>query len=234
MRIAREQRSSAPESLVADALHLPHPRRRFDFAISIAVIHHFSSPQRRVAAIESILAVLKGRGAGAGAGGEAGRALIYVWALEQKNSRRGWDRGHAQDVFVPWVLSKQYSNNNNNSNTTSTSTSTSASSTTTNKIPAKSTTTNSSSSSSNANADEEKSTPQVACQAPRDQRAPVKGSDVAQLQANTEASKELVYQRYYHLYRQGELEADVGAAGGRVVESGYERDNWWAVCSPRE
>lgn len=216
MRIAREQRSSAPEPLVADALHLPHPRRRFDFAISIAVIHHFSSPQRRVAAIESILDVLKGPIGGASA--EPGRALICVWALEQKSSRRGWDRGHAQDVFVPWVLSSQFSNtstttNNNNKDITTT------------------TNTNSSRSSSNANAEEET---QVACQAPQDQRAPVEGPDVAPLQASTEAPQKLVYQRYYHLYRQGELEEDVAAAGGRVVESGFERDNWWAVCIPHE
>ena len=36
-----------------------------------------------------------------------GKALIYVWALEQKNSRRGWDENSAQDVFVPWVLTQK-------------------------------------------------------------------------------------------------------------------------------
>lgn len=30
--------------------------------------------------------------------------MIYVWALEQKDSRRGWDKGDQQDVMVPWVL----------------------------------------------------------------------------------------------------------------------------------
>ncbi|KAL7795165.1 S-adenosyl-L-methionine-dependent methyltransferase [Trichoderma ceciliae] len=42
---------------------------------------------------------------------------------------------------------------------------------------------------------------------------------------------ETTYQRYYHLYRKGELEEDVQAAGGSVLESGYEKDNWWVVCS---
>ncbi|GJD02037.1 tRNA (uracil-5-)-Methyltransferase TRM9 [Colletotrichum higginsianum] len=37
------------------------------------------------------------------------------------------------------------------------------------------------------------------------------------------------FQRYYHLYREGELEEDVVEVGGRVLERGYERDNWWAV-----
>lgn len=39
------------------------------------------------------------------------------------------------------------------------------------------------------------------------------------------------FERYYHLYRKGELEEDVIAAGGQVLESGYERDNWWVTCS---
>ncbi|KAL6699015.1 S-adenosyl-L-methionine-dependent methyltransferase [Trichoderma pleuroticola] len=38
------------------------------------------------------------------------------------------------------------------------------------------------------------------------------------------------FQRYYHLYRKGELEEDVMAAGGAVLESGYEKDNWWVIC----
>jgi tRNA (uracil-5-)-methyltransferase TRM9 len=42
----------------------------------------------------------------------------------------------------------------------------------------------------------------------------------------------VTYQRYYHLYRKGELEADIAAAGGTILETGYERDNWWAICGP--
>ncbi|KAI5298736.1 hypothetical protein KEM56_003816 [Ascosphaera pollenicola] len=41
--------------------------------------------------------------------------------------------------------------------------------------------------------------------------------------------KEKVYERYYHLYREGELQSDAIEAGGKVVESGYEKDNWWAI-----
>ena len=40
--------------------------------------------------------------------------------------------------------------------------------------------------------------------------------------------------RFYHLYRAGELEQDVVAAGGSVVESGYEKDNWWAIAQRNE
>ncbi|KHO01987.1 tRNA (uracil-5-)-methyltransferase TRM9 [Metarhizium album ARSEF 1941] len=37
------------------------------------------------------------------------------------------------------------------------------------------------------------------------------------------------HHRYYHLFREGELEEDVVAAGGHVRDGGYERDNWWVV-----
>ncbi|KAK3062703.1 hypothetical protein LTS18_003532, partial [Coniosporium uncinatum] len=41
------------------------------------------------------------------------------------------------------------------------------------------------------------------------------------------------FQRYYHLYRKGELERDVEQASGVVVEAGYEKDNWWAIVAPQ-
>ncbi|NJR31308.1 class I SAM-dependent methyltransferase [bacterium] len=142
-------------SIVADALNLPHRPRSFDFAICIAVIHHLSTPSRRVEAVRSILELLN-----PGSCGEIpGRLLLFVWALEQKSSRRGWDVGDEQDVMVPWVL--------------------------------------------------------------KDNTKGTAGH-----------GQDSEYHRYYHLYREGELESDTVAAGGTILESGYERDNWWAICVP--
>ncbi|KAK8191172.1 S-adenosyl-L-methionine-dependent methyltransferase [Phyllosticta capitalensis] len=136
--------------VVADTLSLPHPLASFDFAICIAVLHHLSTPERRIEGVREILAHLR----------PEGTALVYVWALEQKDSRRGWDEGGDQDVMVPWVLQEE---------------------------------------------------------------------------ANDPPSEEpKTFHRYYHLYRKGELESDVEAAGGVVVESGYEKDNWWAVMKRKE
>ncbi|KAL2863586.1 tRNA (carboxymethyluridine(34)-5-O)-methyltransferase [Aspergillus lucknowensis] len=152
--LARIAQQHQPHStIVADILNLPHPHSFFDFAISIAVVHHLSTPYRRIEAIQEILRTLRP------ASGEnpGGKALIYVWALEQKSSRRGWDKGDAQDVMVPWVL-----------------------------------------------------------------KAP-KSSASAEPQPQ-------VFHRYYHLYESGELERDIEKAGGRVLESGYEKDNWWAIA----
>ena len=147
VRIAGQHKSQGGE-VVADTLSLPHQIGRFDFAISIAVVHHLSTPERRREAVKAILGCLK----------DGGKALIYVWALEQKSSRRGWDEGHEQDVMVPWVMKTGKKN------------------------------------------------------------------------PNEDGSTEKTFQRYYHLYRKGELEEDIEAIGGVVVEAGYEKDNWWTVC----
>lgn len=141
-------------TIVADILNLPHPSALFDFALSIAVVHHLSTPLRRVQAISETLRTLK-PGTHQTSGG---KALIYVWALEQRSSRRGWDKGHQQDVMVPWVMKN---------------------------------------------------------------RSP--------LESQTEQSK--TFHRYYHLYQENELERDIKCAGGHVLESGYEKDNWWAIAT---
>ncbi|XP_054923816.2 tRNA (carboxymethyluridine(34)-5-O)-methyltransferase alkbh8 isoform X2 [Dermacentor andersoni] len=63
------------EVLQADVLQMPFRRGVFDACISIAVLHHLSTIERREAAVREILRVLR----------PGGRALVYVWALEQNN-----------------------------------------------------------------------------------------------------------------------------------------------------
>lgn len=185
MRIAHERKIH--DTIVADALDVPHPDSRFDFAISIAVIHHFSTPARRVASIRNILDTLK---PSSNSETDGGKALIYVWALEQKSSRRGWGEGDPQDIFVPWVMSKRFSG-------------------------------------SKGGADKQNSQVPGSCKATDGQ------GDMAHDGAKEgKDEKEVTYQRYYHLYRKGELEADIISAGGTVLESGYEKDNWWGICAP--
>lgn len=155
MKIAAKHESHT--ALVADNLQLPHPPSFFDFAISIAVIHHLSTTARRVQAIASILETLRPASGSSRSSGNGGKALIYVWALEQQQSRRGWSEQDQQDVMVPWVM---------------------------------------------------------------------KGSSVGAKDAGTRT-----FHRYYHLYRSAELERDIAAAGGTVLEAGYEKDNWWAIAT---
>lgn len=80
------------EAMVADGLSLPYRSNSFDFSISIAVIHHFSSPERRIAAVREILRTVK----------PGGQILIFVWALEQEKSTKSKRNFTHQDVFVPW------------------------------------------------------------------------------------------------------------------------------------
>lgn len=144
--------------VVSDILDLPHPQGVFDFAISIAVVHHLSTSERRVQAIASILRTLR----------QGGGALFYVWALEQESSRRGWSELDEQDVMVPWVM--------------------------------------------------------------RGSKKMLKGlpQPGGGVQDRVE---DKVFHRYYHLYGKGELEGDIQAAGGRILDCGYEKDNWWAIAS---
>lgn len=36
--------------------------------------------------------------------------------------------------------------------------------------------------------------------------------------------------RYYHLFKQGEIDELVAEAGGKIIESGYEKDNYYVIC----
>ena len=139
-------------SIQADALALPFRWGAADFAICIAVLHHLSARERRIQGINAILQCLR----------PGAPALLYVWALEQQDSRRGWRHGGDQDVFVPWI---------------------------------------------------------------------VKGSTKgAGKEPPGTMSDDTTYRRFYHLYVNGELEEDVRSARGKVLHSGYERDNWWVIC----
>ncbi|KAK5629346.1 hypothetical protein RRF57_005061 [Xylaria bambusicola] len=142
---------------VADGLALPFRARCADFVLCIAVIHHMSTRERRIDALRKLLACVRADG---------GQVLVYVWALEQSSSRRGWDANSAQDQLVPWVMK--------------------------------------------ANQNKKKD---------KDDDRDSGGNAVV----------DTTYERFYHLYREGELEEDLRAAGGRVIESGYERDNWWVI-----
>ena len=193
VKIAKQHKPH--DVLVADNLSLPHPLHTFDFAISIAVVHHLSTPARRVEAVKCILDLL--RPSQQGVSGSGGKALIYVWALEQKSSRRGWDEGGEQDVMVPWVMTAKKE-----------------------KAPKK------------KKKHQSKNVEGGAAQ---------EDGEVGQVEEEQEEKKpetpdakptgDKTFLRYYHLYRKGELEENIEQAGGVVVESGYEKDNWWAIAS---
>ncbi|KAA8594136.1 hypothetical protein FQN60_004970, partial [Etheostoma spectabile] len=79
--------SQGHEVQMCDGLHLPYRDGCFDAVLSIAVIHHLSTKERRIRAIKEMARTLQ----------VGGRIMIYVWAMEQK--RRRFEK---QDIFVPW------------------------------------------------------------------------------------------------------------------------------------
>lgn len=60
--------------LLSDCLHLPFKTNQLDAVLCIAVIHHLSTAERRKKAVSEMMRVLR----------VGGKALIYVWAKEQK------------------------------------------------------------------------------------------------------------------------------------------------------
>uniref|UniRef100_A0A3Q1HRX3 tRNA (carboxymethyluridine(34)-5-O)-methyltransferase n=1 Tax=Anabas testudineus TaxID=64144 RepID=A0A3Q1HRX3_ANATE len=66
------------QAFVSDALSVPLRAASCDACISIAVIHHFSTQERRLAAVRELVRLLK----------PGGRALVYVWAFEQEYNKQ--------------------------------------------------------------------------------------------------------------------------------------------------
>uniref|UniRef100_UPI003AB0044F tRNA (carboxymethyluridine(34)-5-O)-methyltransferase alkbh8 isoform X1 n=1 Tax=Centroberyx gerrardi TaxID=166262 RepID=UPI003AB0044F len=84
------------QAFVSDALDVPLQTATCDACISIAVIHHFSTQERRLAAVRELVRLLK----------PGGRALIYVWALEQEYNKqrskylKDYNKEHAGNLIL--------------------------------------------------------------------------------------------------------------------------------------
>lgn len=196
--------------MINDGLSLPYQNERFDFAISIAVIHHFSNENRRIEACKHIGEKLK----------KGGEALIYCWALEQGESRRGYNESMEQDVLVPWVLEGEFKQEQEV------------------KAPKES-----------KKVVKERSKPDLS-DVPKEQRSEVikkwkeeqaelrriqQEKELKELEEKKKKEEEIKLKntkyRYYHLYKEGELEDNILRTGlFEIVKSGYERDNWWCIC----
>lgn len=61
-----------------DCLQIPFRDESVDACISIAVIHHLATPERRAKAISEVMRVLV----------DGGKALIYVWAKDQQKNNK--------------------------------------------------------------------------------------------------------------------------------------------------
>jgi tRNA (uracil-5-)-methyltransferase TRM9 len=84
----------APDFLRANSLKLPYRDHQFDAVISIAVLHHLSTPERRAQCLKEMHRVLR----------PGGSLLLMVWAAEQQHARRKnhWVVQENHDAFIPW------------------------------------------------------------------------------------------------------------------------------------
>lgn len=85
-------RDTGYEVMVADAVLLPYRSNVFDYALNIAVLHHISSPERRVELVKETMRVVR----------IGGCALFYAWALEQEQGGVSGHQFQGQDVLVPF------------------------------------------------------------------------------------------------------------------------------------
>ncbi|KAG5489416.1 hypothetical protein GH5_00286 [Leishmania sp. Ghana 2012 LV757] len=87
------------DTVRSDALRCPLRGGVFDAAISIAVIHHYASRERRRLAVRELLRLVRPGG---------GRVLIYVWAREQGGRTKRPVDPETGDGLVRWERHEKY------------------------------------------------------------------------------------------------------------------------------
>lgn len=87
------------DTMRSDALRSPLRSGLFDAAISIAVIHHYASHERRLCAVRELLRLVRPRG---------GLVLIYVWAREQTGRAKRPVDPATGDSLVRWERHHKY------------------------------------------------------------------------------------------------------------------------------
>lgn len=276
------------DAMVADGLGLPFRDARADFVICIAVVHHLSTRERRVDAIRQLLRCVRRKekaspSSSSSETGSGGKVLVYVWALEQSTSRRGWDEGGEQDLLVPWVMKapqqkkpkapkpprqKKEKKQKHDSPTAAAAAAAAVASTVQgdatrngnseihdpsggegmqgqrqeshgNRHEAGACGSGGGAEEASQQQQQQMAAAVIAAAAAAGAAVPGGheekasgdgGADADGKQGDGQRHTDKTFHRFYHLYRKGELEEDVVAAGGEVLRSGYERDNWWVIA----
>jgi tRNA (uracil-5-)-methyltransferase TRM9 len=73
-----------------DMLKLPYKNEQFDFVMSIAVLHHLDTEEKRIQALNEMFRVCK----------KDGKIFILVWAFEQEESSKR--KFKSKDEMVSW------------------------------------------------------------------------------------------------------------------------------------
>jgi ubiquinone/menaquinone biosynthesis C-methylase UbiE len=81
----------------ANALCLPFKTSCYDALISIAVLHHLSTPERRTEALAEMVRVVR----------PGGQICLYVWSFEEGGRRKG-KAPPSQEAYIPWNMPTRY------------------------------------------------------------------------------------------------------------------------------
>ncbi|CAN0909180.1 tRNA (carboxymethyluridine(34)-5-O)-methyltransferase [Linum grandiflorum] len=202
------------EVLVADAVNLPYRNGFGDAAISIAVLHHLSTEIRRKKAVEELVRVVK----------KGGHVLITVWAAEQED----------QSLLTKWTpLNDKYVEEWIGPGSPRVR-SPSSSSVTLRSIP---------------ESDERRSSPSSLESIPESgqsqheyfvpwhlpyHRAEVSGASASAVASGLARKDDkkgaVVYNRYYHVFSEGELERlTSGIKNAVIVDQFFDKSNWCIV-----
>ena len=201
-------------ALGANALSLPFRDATFDAVISIAVVHHLTTPERRSAAVAEMLRVTR----------PGGQILVTVWAFEQRRKKEGKSKYLApkedgveiKEIIGtkdgvegdPEIVKVQGSNNNNS--------------------------------------EESANSLSVADLEIHENRTDFKQQDLLvpwhfkavnqkksqQQQDHPSENAERVFHRYYHVFKEGELEdmvKSIDVYNVQILRSYYDQGNWGVI-----
>lgn len=168
-----------------------------DYAICIAVVHHFSTRENRIHALRELRRIVR----------TGGQVLVTVWAFEQEKKKYT-----EQDVMIKWHLQKRFDQTQNIERKPKSKAPipTSSNSRTTGTLETDSTSTTPA---------EDKTTEAI----------------VASSSATNDSSQSNVLERYYHLFKKGELDELALEVGGfSIVQSLWDVDNWYLLLERTE
>ncbi|XP_034556271.1 LOW QUALITY PROTEIN: alkylated DNA repair protein alkB homolog 8 [Notolabrus celidotus] len=248
------------QAFVSDALSVPLRAASCDACISIAVIHHFSTQDRRLAAVKELVRLLK----------PGGQALIYVWAFEQeynkqrskylKDQNKESPENHSlvkstsEDSQEPHGKSSQHSQNDCRPDDSihdvnkvteaklSVHTNRTAFNTQDLLVPwhlKEGKKKGEEESGEGGKKDKTKMTLGKPCPATNPDSKPIPSIDTAETstanqKSESESTPAPVFHRYYHVFQQGELEQLCRKVAGVKVQSSYHDQGNWCVILEKE
>jgi len=214
------------DTFCCDAVKLPFRSDLFDATLCIAVLHHLSTLDRRFAVISELVRITK----------PGGTIMIQAWALEQgRDSKRIFE---SQDTMVPWRLNKRFllpadSEDADNAVSGGVSEVKETIKSTGYRTPVMPGDDTTKVASANTDSGDDGNNNQSSIHihhAAIEQKVEDAVSDASHGPCKhvREDHGDLVFQRYCHVYKQGELEGICSSVPCcRIIESGWDKGNWF-------